>query len=132
MTASPAVPPENLQEYMLTVLDVFAFDECDSLFWRTDSDYAPLQFFVICSDVFFWATADLEPIGFEDLDLLRQAKADSPSQFPTLFCARKRGMRPQGALYKYLPENEWPLFDACGPARDVDPDPFGNPESRPA
>jgi hypothetical protein len=44
------------------------------------------------------------------------------------WCARVRGMRPQGACYKSIPEAFWPLFDACGPAREAD---LGNPSKQP-
>jgi len=43
-----------------------------------------------------------------------------------LFAARVRKMRPQGAAYKVrYDESIWPLFDACGPVREVG---FGNPK----
>jgi len=35
-----------------------------------------------------------------------------------LYCARKRKMRPQGAMYEYLNKENWPLFDECGPVRE--------------
>ena len=43
-----------------------------------------------------------------------------------LFAARVRQMRPQGAAYKVrYDESIWPLFDECGPVREVG---FGNPK----
>jgi hypothetical protein len=44
-----------------------------------------------------------------------------------LFVCRERKMRPQGAVY---PEDRrfWPLFDACGPEREVG---LGNPHASP-
>ena len=41
-----------------------------------------------------------------------------------LYCARKRSMRPQGALYSCIPEEHWDLFNKCGPEREVH---AGNP-----
>lgn len=52
---------------------------------------------------------------------------ESPSfqgVFCDLFAARVRGMRPQGAAYTFYPPETWPLFDACGPEREIG---FGNP-----
>lgn len=114
----------------------------EQLWWKVD-DEGNITWFVMCSDVFAWGTADAEEIEtIEDLLLLRDAKAECDAlaarmkkdgdsgwasvqeYWPTLWAARKRAMRPQGALYKYLPEQMWGLFDAVGPERRVG---FGNP-----
>lgn len=118
MTANPA-------DFMHRVLAVFAFDNTEDLWWRTDGEYAPVTFFALCNDLFAWGTADLERITPEDLPLLEQAAADVRPLVPMLnnvgelYCARKRGQRPQGAAYKFIPEVLWPLFDACGPERET-------------
>lgn len=86
---------------------------------------------VACSDVFYWGCADAEPIEPADIPALQQAFVDCGEHYkdaPLLFCARKRRMRPQGALYRHLPEPLWDLFDKAGPARDTG---FGNPKSQP-
>jgi len=36
-----------------------------------------------------------------------------------LYVARRRGMRPQGAMYKHIEEKNWPLFNLCGPEREA-------------
>lgn len=128
------LPPAAVQEhvdaavsvdFLRRVLAVFAFDNCDDLWWRTDGEYAPATFFVLCNDLFEWGTADVEPIRIEDLPLLEQTAEDVRPLVPMLNCvgdlfaARKRQMRPQGASYKYIPEVLWPLFDACGPERET-------------
>lgn len=116
--------------FVLRVLDIIArADLRDSLFWRTDGKYAPVSFFINCSDVFAWGGADCEPLTADDVDNFVKALADtqavggSNAYGPELYCARRRGMRPQGAVY---PKDKrlWPLFDACGPEREVGP---GNP-----
>lgn len=118
------------------VLDAVAFDDCDMIWWRTDSEYAPITFFVNCNDLFAWATADAEDVTPENIHLLEQSikdvrAIDDCSQMAgSLFCCRARKLRPQGAAY---PKDErlWALFDECGPDRDIDKEPFGNPHSHP-
>lgn len=118
------LPREHIEGLLL----LFAFDDCDSLWWRGEQNVneAPLQFFVNCNDVFWWGTADVEEVkSAQDIADLAQAKADLPGEdWSTLWVARKRGMRPQGAMYAYFSEKEKELFDACGPEREVG---LGNP-----
>lgn len=116
--------------FPISVLDVIGrADLHDSLYWRTDGEYAPVTFFVNCSDLFAWGSADCEPLTAADVDDLRKALADvseavgSNSYGPELYCARRRKKRPQGAAYPG-DERLWPLFDACGPEREVG---LGNP-----
>jgi hypothetical protein len=47
-----------------------------------------------------------------------------------LYCARIRKMRPQGACYKTIEPQFWPLFDAAGEPREADRAAFGNPVSQ--
>lgn len=122
--------------FNLRVLDAVAFDNCDMLWWRTDGEYAPITFFVNCNDLFWWATSDAEDVTPENVHLLEEsikdveAIDDCSSWATSLFCCRSRKMRPQGAAY---PKDKrlWPLFDACGPAREVDKSGFGNPKEHP-
>jgi hypothetical protein len=97
------------------------------MFFRTDGEYAPITFFANCGDLFYWATSDLEKITPENVEILEQSFADASFHGDTLFCARVRKMRPQGACYKHWSADLQRLFDACGPAREVDKGPFGNP-----
>jgi len=83
---------------------------------------------VACNDTFFWACGDCEIITVEELSDLQECYRQSPKHGGDLWVARRRGMRPQGALYDWYPESEWALFDACGPKREVG---FGNPEKHP-
>jgi hypothetical protein len=96
-----------------------------------------------CNDVFFWGCADSEAVEPADLPLLREAHGQLEALPPedgqkhhgytayaeVLYCAKKRQMRPQGALYETLPKATWPLFNACGPHRPAE---FGNPRATPA
>lgn len=120
-------------------------DLWESIWWRTDDEYAPVTFFANCNDLFYWATADTEKLTPENLPLLGQALADvrvafgvpvgewprgrdfkegwdewrnAGSHAVSLFCARVRQMRPQRPYYKHIPDKLKPLFDACGPERD--------------
>lgn len=121
-------------EFVLRVLRCFAeADDCDSVWWRTDDEYAPVTFLVSCNDFFWWGCADAQPITPDNVAVLEQAYADCRAidheqVGPLLFVARARGLRPQGCCYPKDPAL-WPFFDACGPKRDVD---FGNPHKHPA
>lgn len=119
------------KDQILEVLRIFEFGDQEGLFWR-DFD-GILHMYVLCSDVFFWGSADMEEITPENLPLLHETreelhKINQDMQLDTLFCARVRKIRPQGALYKYLDEDTWHLFDDCGPERDVG---IGNPHPQP-
>ena len=94
------------------------------LFWNSD-----LEFFINCNDFFAWGCADAEPVQTpEDVGALERAFQDAGDDGPLLYCARRRGMRPQGAYYDHIEKEHWPLFDACGPEREVT---FGNPKAHP-
>lgn len=110
---------------MRRILAAFAFDSCDMLFWRVDDPDKPPSFFALVNDVFWWGTADGEPIEPADLPTLDSAIVDLDrlghrEYIAELYAARKRGMRPQGAYYRDLPPAVSALFDACGPERPTD------------
>lgn len=119
--------------FILRILKVLAFENCEDLWWRCDNEYAPLTLFIDCSDAFWWGTADCEAVTPENVHILEEAFRDCKTADPKygecyaslLFCARVRKVRPQGAAY---PGNDsaclWPLFDACGPEREIG---MGNP-----
>lgn len=94
-----------------------------------------INFLADCNDIFYWGTADAEPIRERDLELFRQSLKDLEeieSYFafvygPILYCCRKREMRPQNAFYNTIPQEIHQLFDACGDEREAD---FGNPQER--
>lgn len=118
-------------EFMLRVLELFAFENTDELWWRCDAEYAPITFFVNCNDCYAWGSADAEPITPADLPLLEQTFKDvialgytDGEGAPLLFVSRKRRLRPQGAMYKYITDDLVPLHDECGPYR---PPQMGNP-----
>lgn len=114
---------------LFSILD--DFDQHDDLYFRTGQRFGggsfaePASFFINCNDLFYWATADLEEITPENIDLLEQSFADAKAacQFGelyggALFAARSRGMRPQQPAYAQYPAEMHPLFDAAGPVRD--------------
>jgi len=106
-------------------------DDRDDLRWHRDRATGQLRFAILMSDVFDWGSADDEEVTVESLADLQRAYADcsaidartGPDYGGMLYAARRRGMRPQGAVY---PRNRafWPLFDACGPERPTE---FNNP-----
>jgi hypothetical protein len=116
--------------FIVRVLSVAAkADLIGELHWSVkDGD---VHFVIDCSDLFFWACADAEPLTPDNIALLEQTIEDCRAAHKdygicyagSLFCARARKMRPQGACY---PEERelWPLFDACGAERETG---LGNP-----
>ena len=121
-------------EFIRRVLAAFDTWHKTDVFWRVEPD--GVRFFAEVSDVFVWGSADAEEVRPEDLEELERAKADliavqgnEPSCLPELYAARKRGERPQGAWYHYAETAVHPLFDACGPHREVG---LGNPRRHPS
>jgi len=116
---------------------VTIFVNCNDLFWWASADCERLT----PENIGLWEQA------YSDLDALLRDEPRTPenqtdgpvrkawlargtrrisimSCVDWLFCARVRGMRPQGACYPSDAPEVWPLFDACGPER---PTGHGNP-----
>ena len=91
-------------------------DVSDQLMWTED-----LEFAVNCNDAFWWGTADAEDVTPETLPELGHSLEDGGEDGMLLYCARRRKMRPQGAMYKHIKKPE--LFNVF-PEREVG---FGNP-----
>lgn len=68
---------------------------------------------VSCSDVFAWGCADGEDISESEIPELERALTESPNHGVALWCARKRKMRPQPAMYEMFTDDERHLFDAA-------------------
>jgi hypothetical protein len=110
-------------DFITRVLAIFwKADNEDELFWRVDNDQVRL--FVMCSDTFTYATADLEEITPANVHLLEQSveevRAVSADPYTwslgfPLFCARIRGMRVMPMME--LPDSVQEMFNACGPER---------------
>lgn len=65
--------------FVLAVLKLFSLDGIDayqSLFWRMRSSEKGPEFLVLMNDIFWWATADVEPILPGDLPAMEQAIND--------------------------------------------------------
>jgi len=99
-----------------------------------------LHVWIPANDLLVWGSADGEELEEADFPLLYQcftavreaseAKDDDYGGTSLmLYCCRKAGMRPQGAFYDHILPLFWPLFDACGPKREVK---FGNPCAHPS
>lgn len=117
---------EKALAFFMRVMKIFDdIDEKDMLWWNTSGTYAPLQFSVMCSDTFDWATADSENLTPENIGLLEQSIADvKPLGYDmgegihwglVLFCARVRGRRPMRQMR--IPENLQAFFNEAGPPR---------------
>lgn len=105
---------------------VSEYDVRESLYWDED-----LNFYIICNDIFWWATSDAEDITEETLPILEQALEDAGDtgyDGPYLYCARQRKMRPQGAAYKYIDESNYVYFDEFPERDDTEPGNTPKPE----
>lgn len=123
---------------ILRLLDVlYKADSRSDLLWYVKGQH--VDFCILCSDVFWWGTADLEEIYPEDLDDLENAFKDckaleeskeapyATNYMATLWVARKRKMRPQGACYENMDAKLAELFDKAGEKRELN---IANPKDR--
>lgn len=117
---------EFIKEVMRLFCDDGEWGGNSDLYWRVKGD--KIEFMVNCNDLFYWACADVEPLTESDLPLLKSCKDDlekcqdsfiAVCYTGSLYCSRKRGMRPQQPFYKQvkMPDVE-ALFNAAGPERD--------------
>jgi len=136
-------------DFILKVLATFEeIDSCDDLIWHVKD--GQVSFSVDCNDLFCWGCSDTEDLTEENFHLLEEAiqeikaipetnvkgmKSDQKEFWgcwpvrsffvPSLFCAKSRKARPQGAAFPSSTHKDlWHLFDACGPEKPVQ---FGNP-----
>ena len=109
-------------ESIFKVLKLIAENDLyDEIYWDTD-----FNFYVLCNDLFYWATSDGEAITDDSVEEIEKAIKDTNlAVWSWLYSCRLRKMRPQGGAYAYIDKIYWPLFDACGPERVVD---LFNPE----
>ena len=73
--------------------------------------------FIACSDLFYFQTEDSEIVQARDLPALLRALEITARYGEMLWVCRKRRMRPQASLYRYLTPDERELFDVAGPLR---------------
>ncbi|MEV0441848.1 hypothetical protein AB0I46_23220 [Streptomyces spectabilis] len=128
----------DARRFLTRVMEIFSLSHADSygdLFWRVDD--GKLKLYANVSDVFAWGSADTEPITPGALIALERAYADlkavNGEDFTaTLYAARQRGQRPQGAAYPSGAHASWrevsALYDGCGPERALG---IGNPRPAP-
>lgn len=115
---------KSFKEFKKLILILDRADLTDLLHLYIDGD-SELGVCFNCNDIFFWACADAEEIqNKEDIELLEEIleQVDIKDGFCVvgdLYCAKKKGIRPQGAAYTYYPKKYWPLFNSCGPEREV-------------
>ena len=60
---------------VLRIFDSFDGPSSDSLWWRTDGEFAPVTFLVKCSDEFYYACADLERLTPENIEAALEASS---------------------------------------------------------
>lgn len=114
-------------EQVAEILSLFE-DGHNGLEWETEGGRL-VSFYVGCNDIFLWGCADGEEIEPEDIPDLRTAMSDADGNdwWPELWIARKREMRPQGAVLNGMkaPRKVTELFLTAGPERRAE---IGNPE----
>lgn len=128
---------KTFEEVFAVVQAVRRIDLYDDIIVRAETNEngeQEVSVSINCSDVFWWGTADSEDVEMEDIPLIEGAWQDiaaavgnpnpRASLVQMLFICRKRKMRPQGAVYTYVPDAVRPLLNMCGPYREVGP---GNP-----
>lgn len=111
MTDLQAGPAERLS-HIEALLGLF-WDDSDSLhwhpanqpgpFWTTGGEPSgPIRFSVDCSDTFWWATADAEPVDLPgDLESLAATRAEFINEdWPLLWVCRKRRLQPMPAYFR--------------------------------
>lgn len=64
-----------------------------------------ITLFVLCNDVFAWATADAEDITIEELPQLFEMYEKNPKCASTQWVCVKRNEKPQEPMIKWLKEN---------------------------
>lgn len=108
---------------VMRLFDSFDGPSSDHLWWRTDSEYAPVTMIVNCNDLFIWACADCELVTAHNIASLEVTIAEvaaidatAVEDAPLLWCCRQRRRRPQAPYYKHLDPKLHALFDACGPS----------------
>jgi hypothetical protein len=111
-----------MEQYKINLLKLAAkYDIKDTFLWNEE-----LEFSIICSDSFFFATADAEDVlSQEDVDLLEQCIKDcldtgdrlGELHGTLLYVAKKRKMRPLLDIYTHIPKAVQELLNACGPEK---------------
>lgn len=111
-----------MEQYKINLLKLAAkYDIKDTFLWNEE-----LEFSIICSDSFYYATADAEDVlSQEDVDLLEQCIKDcldtgdrlGELHGTLLYAAKKRKMRPILDIYTHIPTGVQNLLNACGPER---------------
>lgn len=122
------LPTDGLSQadlnHMLNVLRLTAKHEMSGdVYWQNAGD--KISFYFMCSDVFHYASADLERITPENFQVLEECIRDLEAigngfafvYADLLYCARVRRMRPLATRKKFDKPEIQALFDACGPER---------------
>lgn len=115
----------NAEEHDLLAL---FWEDRESLMWNPDNQPSPfltygdaprgpVVFSVNCSDTFYWACADAEPIELpDDLESLRACHAEfTDEDWPLLWVCRKRGTQPMPRYFGRTEEDR----AARSPFRDA-------------
>lgn len=86
--------------------------ETDDGFWAgRGNKEGKLTVSVNCNDLFFWATADSEPIETDaDVELLEECLKIDAVYGTTIYACRRRKMRPQNCVLEKIQEEIKPVL----------------------
>lgn len=123
---------ENIIEFIVN-------NDLESMIYWHGTKEEGFRPFINCNDVFLWGCADGHEFEPADIPDIMQAIEDcKPDLYygPILWIARKRNMRPQGAMYEGSGYESSggisvalrKMFNECGPHRPAD---IGNPYATP-
>lgn len=113
---------EPSREFVHDLLNtIFYNDAHEDLFWSCTGEYAPITFFINCSDVFWWTTEGItEEVNEDTLPLLKQSYKDGGGIYGgDLYVARRRMLRPQRPYLDRIEDEKIKAhFLAAGPERE--------------
>jgi hypothetical protein len=124
---------DNVREFLIPLLKLVCDEDLYNALIFSYDEEGNWQAAFVCNDFFYWGTADATVIPEQGGILALQMVLDDCKEIdqelgafeaPLLFCARMNGMRPQGAYYASIAKAFWPLYDQCGPKREIG---VGNP-----
>ena len=127
---------DNVREFLVPLLKLICDEDLYNALIFSYDEEGNWEAAFMCNDFFFWGVADATSIpeqgGIRALQMaIDDCKEVDPVsgafEAPLLFCARMRGMRPQGGYYTTIEKAFWSLYDQCGPEREVG---VGNPYKR--
>ncbi len=91
-----------IEEYALSVL------LREQVLMMSYGDREICELMVVCNDLFYWGTADCEPLPYQDLEELYKAYKSKDIYAVSKWCCFKRNLQPQvSVIEKMKEEGSW-------------------------